>query len=90
MVEHPEPNRQEQTSRSGSRRGWAHRRVLVAAALTVLVGAAAPALAHVVQVEPVVMEIKGRESYLTAEFKGNIQDILQAVQITDQERQGTG
>jgi hydrogenase/urease accessory protein HupE len=46
------------------------------------------AWSHELQVEPVVVILRPQESFLTAEFNGNGEDIIQAVQVQESERIG--
>lgn len=44
--------------------------------------------AHTMQVEPVVVQLRPQESFITAQFSGNGEDIIQAVKVQDSERVG--
>ena len=54
----------------------------------VLVLAPRGAVAHKLQVEPVVVVVRPQQSFLTVEMRGNGEDIIQAVQVRDSERRG--
>lgn len=61
---------------------------VVLAAWVFLGLSAGPGRAHTLQVEPVVVEVRPQETFLTVEIGGNGEDIIQAVKVRDSERVG--
>ncbi len=47
-----------------------------------------PSFAHQLQVEPVVVVVHPQDKFLSVEMRGNGEDIIQAIQVRDSEREG--
>lgn len=47
-----------------------------------------PVFAHKMQVEPVVVTLRPQTTFITVEMSGNGEDVIQAVQVRDAEREG--
>ncbi len=55
--------------------------------LTSLGIASNAALAHELQVEPIVVEVRAQDSFFTVQLRGNGEDVIQAVKVRDDERE---
>ena len=54
--------------------------------LALLVAAPNFARAHQLQVEPIVVEVRAQDSFFTIQLRGNGEDVVQAIQVRDDER----
>lgn len=67
------------------------RRAAASALLVFAVAAcAAVAHAHQLQVEPLAVVLRPQQTFVSAEFSGNVQDITQSINVEDGEKRGDG
>ena len=55
--------------------------------LALLITAPNRAFAHKLQVEPIVVEVRAQDSFFTVQLRGNGEDVVQAIQVRDDERE---